>query len=308
VGSCARLTFWPDGVPSRRWDWRRHLRSLRLAHRFGDLIESQEYTPFSGIFPLHLPPLDIELDATPEQLARMLARIEKTWTKLADERPHHSVLTQTRFKPENVDASADSFWESGEVEVRTTAALLRQIGLNPGTRICVEYGCGLGRVTVPLAGEFAKVHAYDISANHLAMARQRSVAMGAGNIVFHHRGNGLLEPLEACDFFYSRLVFQHNPPPIIRELVGLALRSLAPGGVAIFGVPVYWLGYRFRIDEYLAEAGEPGMEMHCIPQREVFSLIAAEGCSLIDVREERTLAVGFACLSNLFVVQRSSAG
>ena len=101
-----------------------------------------------------------------------------------------------------------------------------------------------------------------------------------------------------------RLVFQHNPPPIIGELIGLALGSLRPGGIAFFGVPIYLPGYRFRIEEYLAAPRNGCMEMHRIPQRKIFSLIDAAQCSPIEVREMRRVLLKGEGLSNLFVVGR----
>jgi SAM-dependent methyltransferase len=287
------------------FDPRRYLRSVRLAHRVSDLIDCPEHSELSGVFPLHFPPLEIELDASPEQLSRMLARIEEAWTKLGGERPHHSVMTRKEFRPARLENSLDGFWASGLGEVESANALLRQLGFTGlNGKTCVEYGCGLGRVTVPLAAKFAEVHAYDISASHLALARERAEREGAANIQFHHRGGGLLDPLESCDFFYSRLVFQHNPPPVIRELIKLALASLRPDGIAIFGVTVYLSDYRFGIEDYLKKSRKRDIEMHCIPQREVFSAVSDAKCSLIEVREERNITLEREFLANLFVVQR----
>ena len=143
--------------------------------------------------------------------------------------------------------------------------------------------------------------------SHLALARQRADAAGSDNIRFHHRGNAMLEPLVPCDFFYSRLVFQHNPPPVMRELVRLALASLRPRGIAIFAIPVYLAGYSFHIDDYLGNPPKDIMEMHCLPQREVFSLVAAADCLLIEVREDRTIETHRECLGNFFVIERPAS-
>ncbi len=266
-----------------------------------------QYSEFSGAFPLHLPELDIELSATVEQRSRMLARIEQSWTHMGEVRPHYSVLTTDDFRPENIHRSIDRFWASGDVEADVAAFLLRRLGSDDlAQKTCVEYGCGMGRVTIPLAARFAEVHAYDISPSHLALAQQRAEAMGAENVRFHHCAGGLPTRLESCDFFYSRLVFQHNPPPIISELICLALGSLRPGGIAFFGVPIYLPGYRFRIEEYLAAPRNGCMEMHCIPQHKIFSLIDAAQCAPIEVREMRRVLLKGEGLSNLFVVGRAA--
>jgi SAM-dependent methyltransferase len=288
-------------VRGRALHWRRR---LQLARKAAGSIDSPAYSEFSGVFPLHYPTLDIELDATPEQLSRMLERIEQSWSEMGEDWPHFSVLSQEQFYPRNLPGSISQFWASGEGEAEVTLTLLRRLGFDPAGKTCVEYGCGLGRVTMPLAARFAKVHAYEISASHLALARQRAEALGAANVQFHHRGGGILASLEACDFFYSRLVFQHNPPPVMRELVRLSLASLRPGGTAVFEIPVYLSDYAFRIGEYLKNPGKERMEMHCLPQAEIFALVEAAGCRLIQVREDRTVQLYKECLGNYFVIAR----
>jgi hypothetical protein len=94
--------------------WRR----LQLAGKAAGSIGSPAYSEYSGIFPLHFPRLDIELDATPEELSRMLNGIAAAWEKMGEERPHFSVLSEERFLPRNVAASVDQFWNSGEGEPR----------------------------------------------------------------------------------------------------------------------------------------------------------------------------------------------
>jgi SAM-dependent methyltransferase len=289
-------------------DWRYWRRVLGTARKLASTLDSPAYSEFSGVFPLHYPPLDIELDATSDQLSRMLRSIGQRWTKMGEDWPHFSVLSQEQYLPRNLAGSIDNFWAVGRGEADVAMSLLDQLGFaDRRQKICVEYGCGVGRVTIPLAGEFAEVHAYDISPNHLALARQRAETAAAGNIRFHHRGDGVLQPLASCDFFYSRLVFQHNPPPVMRELVRLALTSLRPGGVAIFEIPVYLAGYHFHIDDYLDDPTPELMEMHCLPQREVFALVAAAGCVLIEVREDRTIETHRECLGNFFVIERPAA-
>ena len=118
--------------------------------------------------------------------------------------------------------------------------------VNSAEQTCVEFGCGVGRVTIELARHYARVYAYDISATHLAHARRRADEARITNIVFHKCGDDPLAGLEPCDLYYSAIVFQHNPPVIISRLIRNALRSLKPSGIALFQVPTYELGYQIQ--------------------------------------------------------------
>jgi SAM-dependent methyltransferase len=155
---------------------------------------------------------------------------------------------------------------------------------------------------------FHRVDAYDISAIHLEFAEKRAAEANTLNIDFHlsSREKGYLEIAE-CDVFYSRLVFQHNPPPIIQDLIVRSLRSLRPGGIAIFQIPTHIEGYAFRLQEYLKRPVKLDMEMHCIPQSVVFELISATQCRLLEVREDASIGGVGQRISNTFVAQRVGA-
>ena len=255
--------------------------------------------------PLGLPPLDIEYQASEELLDRCIAKIKSAWAHLGETRPHHSVLTEEGFRPEHIEASLDRFWASGEGEARSVRQMLERHGIRqPSGRECIEYGCGVGRVTGALARMFRRVRAYDLSPTHLELARRRIEELGLGNVELVLCAESVRTPLPPCDVFYSRIVFQHNPPPVIARLVQLALRALRAGGIAIFQVPTYMVGYRFRIAEWLATDHVLDMQMHCLPQRAIYDLIEAQGCTLLEVREDDATGASERFLSNTFVVGR----
>ena len=136
---------------------------------------------------------------------------------------------------------------------------------------------------------FKRAYAYDVSSTHLEVAKAR---LEVENVEFVLCNEDIFRTgLRECDFFYSNIVLQHNPPPLIRKLISMALNALKPNGIAIFQVPIYASGYSFRIDEYLNGPKCPDMEMHLIPQAEVFTLIAEAACELREVRE-RTVTLG----------------
>lgn len=280
------------------------LRSLVLKFIASEEFRVRRGTQLFG--PLDGPAMGIDLTATPEQLTRLHHRIREAWTALGNDRPHHSVLTTPEYLPQNLDKHITEFWQTGRREAAMLDAILARHGCRElRSKTCVEYGCGIGRLTLPLATRFDRVHAYDISANHLALARDRTQKHGINNVIFHLCNDlSHLEQFDNCDVLYSRIVLQHNPPPIIAELLGTFLRSLSPGGIAVFQLPTYGANYRFNIDEYLVQSGNRDMEMHCFPQSEVLAIIAKEGCIPLEVREDGALGGYQGWISNTFVVRR----
>ena len=126
------------------------------------------------------------------------------------------------------------------------------------------------------------------------------------NIVFRLCADDPLAELEPCDLFYSTIVFQHNPPVVITRLIRNALSCLKPSGIALFQVPTYQLGYRFKTAEWLASEHAPDMQMHCLPQARIFELVAEEGCVVLEVREDDWAGPRNRRISNSFVIKKAS--
>ncbi|PWS35818.1 methyltransferase type 12 [Falsiroseomonas bella] len=258
--------------------------------------------------PLDIPPLEIESAAEPAQLAALLDRIGRAWSTLGETEPHWSVLTDDRFRGERLADNLASFMASGEGSAKGVAAMLARHGVTPGSHPrLVEFGCGVGRVTLPLAQRFAQVTGCDVSPGHLAAAKDAAARAGVEGIAWWQVRTEALLPPGPWDIWYSHLVLQHNPPPLVRHILRQAFAGLAPGGVALFQVPTYIRGYRFVLAEYLARPAEGGMEMHALPQPEIFALAAEAGLQVLEVRDDSHLTTREAgrFLSHSYLFRRS---
>jgi SAM-dependent methyltransferase len=255
--------------------------------------------------PTVLEKLDIEVDATADELALCAAKIKNAWEHLGDEKAHYSVLSNDAYLPNTLDGVIDQFWASGELEVNQAIRAYQLYGggdVEP--KVCVEYGCGVGRLTGYFAKSFKYVHAYDISRKHLDHARERTRELRVSNVAFHECAEDFRVAIEPCDFFYSAIVLQHNPPPVIVELIRIALSALKPGGVAMFQVPTYIVGYRFCLAEWLATEHVLDMQMHCVPQETILKIIATTGCRLIELREDGCTGARDQIVSNTFFCRK----
>lgn len=257
--------------------------------------------------PLSGPPMQVEMHTDAETLHRLFQRIAAQWQTLGQEEPLWSVVTQERFRSAVADpADIDAFYASGEEEARILEAVLRRAGRTPADfSACFELGCGVGRVTGALAKRFATVHAWDVSAHHIEHARQRLTPDTHPNVRFALvERPEQFEALPHFDFFYSRIVLQHNPPPAMAFMLQHILAQLQPGGMACFQLPTYKAGYRFTLAHYLADDHAPAMEMHVLPQREVFAIAARTGCRILEVREDDAIGISATAISNTFLLEK----
>ena len=145
-------------------------------------------------------------------------------------------------------------------------------------------------VTGWLAGEIREhVFGYDISAAHLEGAQKQLGARGITNVTLRQvRSVADIANLERVDLVYSLIVLQHNPPPVIRLIIREFLRAANPGGIVLFQVPTYRAGYQFTSASYLEHDAtvHAQMEMHVLPQREVFAIVREEGGEMLEVIED----------------------
>jgi hypothetical protein len=138
----------------------------------------------------------------------------------------------------------------------------------------------------------------------LSHAAEHTKEIGLTNITFHLCSDNLLTPLNECDVAYSRIVFQHNPPPVQSRLIKNLLGALKPDGTAIFLVLTYMKGYHFNTREWLKTNHTPDMQMHCLPQQKIFEIIAAENCIPLEVGEDDATGHIDSRISNTFVVRK----
>ena len=271
----------------------------------------QGFTSRANMYALDgAPPMEVDLDLTPEQSSRLWENVKQEWSRMGDAEPYHSVLTDPKWASANMTSQeiVDAFYETGRGDMNRLDKWLARAGTPlPKTSICAEYGCGVGRSTIWLARRYERVLAMDISEPHLALARARAAKEGLTNIDFVHvRSKADLDLLRDTDLFYSQIVLQHNPPPLITEILSSAFAGLRPGGLAYFQVPTYMNGYKFELETYLEHLRDQGMEMHAVPQKVIFDLGFERGLKTLDVRPDGSIGHFGEWISTCFLMQKAS--
>jgi SAM-dependent methyltransferase len=252
--------------------------------------------------PIEHPALQIEWQMPPRHEAAMLLRTAEVWNRFGNADPHWSVLSSDQFRSSNFERHADEFWSSGATEAALLYSILERHNVDASVlSTAVEYGCGVGRVTAHLATRLQHLIAIDISDTHLKLAAETIRRAGRSNVELRRASLPNVGMSEPFDLWFTRLVLQHNPPPIMALILRRMFSLLAPGGIAVFQLTTYAPGYSFSVDSYLASVPR-GIEMHCLPQAVVFGLAAEVGAIPLEVLEDR--AMTYPWLSNLFVFRR----
>lgn len=163
---------------------------------------------------------------------------DRQWQSWGKQNPYYGVYSEDRFSKDNIDQHRDEFFETGQKTVNT---LIERASRHFGpltTGSALEFGSGVGRMTIPLAKRYARVTGVEISPDMIAEAEKNCRFFQANNTTFVISDDELSKVSGTFDLVLSFIVFQHIVPerglPIMDRLLGM----VAPGGLAIFQVSV----------------------------------------------------------------------
>jgi SAM-dependent methyltransferase len=239
--------------------------------------------------------------ASAEELAAMQARLAAGWSRLGETAAHHSCLPQPQFQPDRIAANRRAFFATGLDDRAVVEGALARNRIDASALAgLVDFGCGVGRATLHLAAIIPEVAGLDISAPHLAIAREEARARGMDHIAWRRCSPDRPMPVEGCGLWFSRRVLQHCPPPLSRHLLALAFAALRPGGVAIFQLVTHAAGRAARAG---AETGPAAL--HVLPQSDVFAVARAAGLDVLEVVADPLAALDpRRWVSHLFVMRK----
>jgi ubiquinone/menaquinone biosynthesis C-methylase UbiE len=170
-----------------------------------------------------------------EKKVNML-RIENTdqeWEKFGKKDPYYGVLTADRFhKDRMTDEDFEAFFSSGSKSVSILLDIIKHhfdINFIPGNT--VDFGCGVGRLTIPLSQVSKHVTAIDVSPSMLSEARRNSAKLGLDNISFVKSDDDLTALEGEYNLFVSEIVFQHIPEVRGCKIFSHLVRCLSKGGI-----------------------------------------------------------------------------
>jgi SAM-dependent methyltransferase len=154
---------------------------------------------------------------------------DQDWETFAQTDPYWAVITLDRYRRDQLtDEALREFFHTGEYHVESLLGLIdRHLG-PVKRRSCLDLGCGVGRVLIPLARQFRRAVGVDVSESMLAEARRHCAEQALGNVELVRGLEGLEGPF---DLVHTYIVLQHVPPARGEQLVEGLLRLLADGGV-----------------------------------------------------------------------------
>jgi len=220
---------------------------------------------------------------------------DRDWNALAEIDPYWAVLTHDEFRGA-VATDADrleAFLESGREHVeRIWKAIESALGGPFSPQRALDFGCGVGRVTIPLAARCGSVLGLDVADPMLAKARELCERLQVGNVRFVKSDDRLSQVNGTFDLVHSYIVFQHIPPArglhLLRRLTGL----VSEDGVGVLHVLYYnpdMAALPVRLIKKAWRSAKrpfrriPQMHMNAYPLNDVFRIIQEAGGRQVHV-------------------------
>ena len=221
---------------------------------------------------------------------------ERTWDKLGRLAPYYSVLVAEEFKPQNLTTeNLAAFFASGKEHVARLMEIIHEF--RPGFRLrtAVDFGCGVGRVTIPLAESSERVIAVDISEAMLEQARENCRIRDLSNVAFLNSNEFLQMPEASVNLVHSFIVLQHIPKREGYALIAKLISILETKGVGAIHVSfcdersrlrrlLSWIQSHVpgvaRVRSLLRREGTnyPPMQMNAYRLDNVFQMLYEGGC------------------------------
>jgi SAM-dependent methyltransferase len=146
--------------------------------------------------------------------------------------PYYGVLNEDRFRGRPDAEVLESFFESGERHVASVLEHIRKhIVADFQPRRALDFGCGVGRLVIPLARVSGEVVGVDVSEHMLAEARVNVERAGLANVDLVRSTDDLRLVEGTFDLIHTFIVMQHISPRRGEVLAERMLEKLEPGGV-----------------------------------------------------------------------------
>ena len=178
------------------------------------------------------------------------------WERFAQTHPYFAVITDERFKgSELAGDDRETFFASGRQHIDDVFHVLRShFGCPERVDVSLDFGCGVGRLLLPLARRSGLALGVDVSQTMLQICAANARQEGLANIELLAGSDALANLRRDVDLFTSVIVFQHIPPEVGHQRLRELLSRLKPGG---FGY--VQLTYANEISHIGGESYNPGV-------------------------------------------------
>lgn len=165
-----------------------------------------------------------------------MVKSDNEWEKVGRSEPYWGVLTSEKYKRRNLTPDLrQEFFKSGEEYVKQIFEIISShIDRDFNPTLGIDFGCGVGRLAIPLSRRCKQVIGIDVSPSMIAEAKLNCALFNVSNIDFV---DDLSVIEQQADFVNTALVLQHVETKRGMQLIEDLIKKLNPRGIACIQVP-----------------------------------------------------------------------
>ncbi|MGH2574686.1 MAG: class I SAM-dependent methyltransferase [Ignavibacteria bacterium] len=226
--------------------------------------------------------------------------LQKNWDWFGRTDPLWAILTDNYKKGGKWDLN--EFFLTGEQQIANVMKYIGSLGIKFSRNKALDFGCGVGRLTQPLAQYFDEVYGIDIAPSMISLAKKYNRYSEKCRYYLNETNDLKLFPDNNFSFIYTSITLQHLKPSYSKNYIKEFLRVLSPHGILIFQlpsnkiigtgiikklkalilriVPKTLIDITYRNVKYISQ---PRMEMYGIERVEVIRLLEENRAKIMDI-------------------------
>ncbi|WP_203310504.1 class I SAM-dependent methyltransferase [Sphingomonas beigongshangi] len=185
---------------------------------------------------------------------------DTAWERWGRTDPYYGVLSVPKFRGAS-SSTAEGFFESGDAFIRDRLEEATVAFGQFNRSRALDFGCGVGRLLIPLTRHFEQAVGVDISQSMRAECQRNLDARGLTNAILVQSDDALSETAGSFDFVNSYIVLQHIPVDRGYRIIERLLSVVAPSGVISLQFTVHRGDRRHQALLYWAQRFIPGVQM-----------------------------------------------
>ncbi len=243
---------------------------------------------------------------------------KKVWEQLGIDDPLWAVVSNDHKRGGKWDRA--EFFQTGEQDVaRYHEILCKNLGCGNQLGRLLDFGCGVGRLTLAWSRRVHEVVGVDVSAPMIEHAK--STLQGIPNAKVLLNASTDLSQFEANSFdvVASHICLQHIPPQVIPAYIIEFGRICRPGGVVIFQLPSRnrTLKVASKVRSWIVEHAPFSLgsfyrrikggstvrfKVHCTPTDIVIAFASNAGLELVSIEDD--YSAGTSIVSHIYVFRK----
>lgn len=167
-----------------------------------------------------------------------MKKSDSHWEKFGQEDPYYWVTTQNKYHKEEINSEKlNTFFSEGrEYRDKLFNVIKKHVAADFAPQRCLDFGCGVGRILLPLAEISSSAVGLDVARTMLDKAELHCREAGLDNVTIAQSDDALSALEGSFDFIHSIYVFQHIPCQRGYKVFRQLLEKLNPGGVAMIQI------------------------------------------------------------------------